>query len=311
MIFDQSSNDVPDRWLAFELSVLRRLKFDSVSIPFGGEPNLGVHLKRWGARVGVSDRRQWAWTKNVARIENNSARLTEDDLEILLRDAYVPGYELRHTILRKWFREIDAWWFDNVRAQAEKLDSAHKRSLALSLLMSVGDYVRSFNEETLSLRQPLSAVFRRLWKMEPPPVNNKHDNTCHAGTARDFLAEARGDLLFLRLPPTQNATARHSRWAWREEYARGADDFWNDFERTGANSLELAAHTKTQHLRSIEDLLETSLHLPRWAICFVESRFTSAEEIVELIRRLRKVDAIYTKDFSELTGARATIITTS
>ncbi len=307
MAFDQSSNST-NRWLAFELSVLRRLKFNSVLIPFVGEPDLGVHLKRWGVRVLVNDCRQWAWTKSVARVENNHERLNEDDLEILLADAYVPGYELRHKISRKWFREIDAWWFDNVRAQAENLDSKYKRALAISLLISAADYARSFNDETLLLRQPLSAAFRRLWKIEPPPINNKQENICHAGTARDFLAEARGDLLFLRLP--QAELGRNAQCAWREEYARGADDFWPGFENATANSLEAGTYTKTQYLRFVEDALETSLHLPQWALCFAESRFASAEEIVEIVRRLRKVDAVYTKDFSELTGARATIITT-
>ncbi len=42
-----------------------------------------------------------------------------------------------------------------------------------------------------------------------------------------------------------------------------------------------------------------------WAI-----GYTTTEEIVETLRRVRKVETVYTKDFSELTGARATIITT-
>lgn len=239
MAFDQSSNST-NRWLAFELSVLRRLKFNSVLIPFVGEPDLGVHLKRWGVRVLVNDCRQWAWTKSVARVENNHERLAEDDLEILLADAYVPGYELRHKISRKWFREIDAWWFDNVRAQAENLDSKYKRALAISLLISAADYARSFNDETLLLRQPLSAAFRRLWKIEQPPINNKQENICHAGTARDFLAEARGDLLFLRLP--QAELGRNAQCAWREEYARGADDFWRDL-RTQPRIVWKPEHT--------------------------------------------------------------------
>ncbi len=186
---------------------------------------------------------------------------------------------------------------------------AHTPALAISLLIGAADYARSFNDETLLLRQPLSAAFRRLWKIEPPPINNKQENICHAGTARDFLAEARGDLLFLRLP--QAELGRNAQCAWREEYARGADDFWPGFENATANSLEAGTYTKTQYLRFVEDALETSLHLTQWAICFAESKFASAEEIVEIVRRLRKVDAVYTKDFSELTGARATIITTN
>ena len=42
----------PNGWLNFELSVLRRLKFSSIALPFTGEPNLGAQLKRWKVRVG-------------------------------------------------------------------------------------------------------------------------------------------------------------------------------------------------------------------------------------------------------------------
>ena len=70
-------------WLGLELSVLRRLKFRSVALPLAGEPNLGLYLKHWNARVAANDPAQWAWTKSQAFIENNSETLTEDDLEAL------------------------------------------------------------------------------------------------------------------------------------------------------------------------------------------------------------------------------------
>jgi hypothetical protein len=34
-------------WLGFELAVLRRLKFSSVALPFTGEPDIAIQLKRW------------------------------------------------------------------------------------------------------------------------------------------------------------------------------------------------------------------------------------------------------------------------
>src|SRR5712691_742179 len=77
-------------WLGFELSVLRRLKFQSISLPLAGEPNLGQYLKRWGARVFANDPARWAWIKSQAFIENNSETLTEPEIDAVLDDAYVP-----------------------------------------------------------------------------------------------------------------------------------------------------------------------------------------------------------------------------
>ena len=41
----------------------------------------------------------------------------------------------------------------------------------------------------------------------------------------------------------------------------------------------------------------------------VETGFIQATDITEVIARIRRVDTVYTKDFSELTGTKAVIIT--
>jgi hypothetical protein len=51
------------------------------------------------------------------------------------------------------------------------------------------------------------------------------------------------------------------------------------------------------------------MHLRLWAIETVNDGFVSTEELVECVERSRKIDAIYTKDFSELLGVRSVIIT--
>ena len=55
--------------------------------------------------------------------------------------------------------------------------------------------------------------------------------------------------------------------------------------------------------------LPDSLYLPAWAIMHTENGFISSDELVETVTKIRKVDAIYTKDFSDLLGIRASIVT--
>src|SRR6266576_48344 len=97
-------------WLAFELGVLRRLKFFSGALPFTGEPDLGVQLKRWKVRVATNDPMIWSYTKAMALVENHDERLHEADVTTLLDDAYVPRDKLDNPSLLKWFNEVDAWW---------------------------------------------------------------------------------------------------------------------------------------------------------------------------------------------------------
>ena len=302
----------PKSWLAFELNVLRRLKFASAALPFTSEPNLGAYLKRWNARVSANDLTQSAWAKAIAAIQNNTEKLSEDDVNLVLEDAYVPRYRLQNESLKNWFNETDAWWFDNVRNNIENLASPVAHAIALSIAMSVGDYVLSFTEENRELRQPLSAVFRRLWSVLPEPFNNNQTNACQNRTAYEFIAESReADLMFLRLPQAHKKSLREFLdWtAWREEWLRGGDGFWNDLEAAQGGRLGSLVETKYQYLRHLEEILQTAAHISVWAIAHVEDGFISTQEITDVIARIRRVDTIFTKDFSELTGMKAVIIT--
>ncbi len=305
------STVTPTGWLAFELNVLRRLRFEKAALPFTGETNVGSYLKRWGVQVFANDLMKWSWIKSIADIQNNSEMLTEDDLAIILEDAYVPRYRLQNSALRNWFNETDSWWFDNVRQNIEKIQSPIAKSIALNVGMGVGDYVLSFTEDTLELRQPLSNIYKRLCSIKSKPVNNGKNNTCSNRMVKEFVAETYPDLMFLRLPRAHNLPLRKSQGtkAWREEWVRFGDDFWDQLETEQTGKLGTHVETKFQYLRLVEDILQTATHIENWAIAHVEDGFISTQDIVETISHVRRVDTIFTKDFSELTGTKAVIIT--
>src|SRR6476659_3103837 len=299
-------------WLSFELGVLRHLKFESVAMPFTGEPDIAVQLKNWKVRVASNDPMIWSYTKATALVENHGEQLSEEELTALLDDAYVPRDKLDNSGLLKWFNEIDAWWFDNVRFNAEQL-SPFKRALALTAGMMVGDFVLSFNEETRSLRQPfaLSDTFRLMLNYLPNVADNTLRNKCTNQDVRDFIAERHHtELMFLRLPVpiTQTSVARNPVITWREEWLRGSDDFWLDLEREQVAKLGSRVQSKQQYLGFVEDLLRTASYIPAWAIVHTENGFISTEELVEKVGRVRRVKAVYSKDFSDLLGVRASLI---
>ncbi len=304
--------NIPRGWLAFELTVLKRLKFTEVAIPFASEAALGSYLKRWRIGVRANDLTMTGWTKAVAAIENNSVTMTDEDVETVLEEAYVPGYKLGNPALRNWFSETDSWWFDNVRRNIENLPTPTLRAIASTIAFGVGDYVLSFDESTRELRQPLSTVFKRLRIAMPAPFENGRANTAENRCGYDFVAETFGpDLMFLRLPRAHNLSQRkYLGWtAWREEWLRGSDEFWNDVELRQAGRLGTLCETKSQYLRLVEEMLRTASHIKNWAIAHTEDGYMTTQELVEVIGEVRKVDTIYTKDFSELTGAKAVIIT--
>lgn len=301
----------PKSWLAFDLNVLRRLKFESVALPFADQPALGAYLKRWNARVLANDPIQSVWARALAEIANNGHKLSPDEVNVVLEDAYVPGYKLKNESLGGWFSEVDSWWFDNVRQNIDRLPSQMSQAVASTLVMAVGDYAMSFTEETRELRQPLSTVFKRLWSIQPEAFNNGQNNTCSNKNADDFLAETPAELLFLRLPSAhaQNLRAYLGRAAWREEWLRRGNTFWDTLEAAMSGKLGAPTETKSQYLHLLESTLRRASHIKSWAVAHVEHGFIQTQDIVDTIASIRRVETVYTKDFSELTGTKAVIIT--
>lgn len=294
-------------FLAFEINVLSRIEFDSIAMPLSGRPDLGVAMKRRGKRVTANSILQSAWTRNMASIQNNTERLSEVDLDIVLADAYVPGNRLQNPALKHWFGETDAWWFDNVRRNLDTLGSPQLFSIAASLAMAVGDYALSFDETNRDLRQPLSTVFKRLWNELPAPINNSQNNSCQNRPPKDFLAESFAELLYLRVPSKTFGLDRHVQW--REEWLRGGSDFWPEFHKAQTGVLGANVETRSQFLRSLEETLSIASNIKHWAIEHIDGSFISTQDVVDTINKFRHVDKIYSKDFSELLGVRASIIT--
>ena len=256
--FLNSTYAVFKRLVGFRIGVLRRLKFTSVALPFTGEGEICVHLKSWKVRVAANDPMLWSYTKGQALIENNTEQLKEDDLDMLLDDAYVPHDKFENPALLKWFNETDAWWFDNLRFNAERLEP-YKRALALTAGMMTGDYVLSFNEQTRNLREPFSLTnaFHRMLDCLPKTQDNGMRNKSTNQDVRNFVAERHHtDLLFLTAanPGDANNDGADPIVTWREEWLRGGDDFWLDFERTRGARLGSRVQSKAQYLGFVEDL---------------------------------------------------------
>ncbi len=292
------------RWLGFELSVLRRLKFTSIAIPFSGRPDLAWYLKAWGRQVLTNDVCQWAWWMSRALIENSRETLDVDDVALVLGDVDTAARETGNPALRQMMTEDDALWFDNVWHNIQRLDSEDQRALAYSHAFDVFDYVLSFSPETIHLRRPLSEAYTALWRGRRPVIDNDHLNLAANRDGHDFIRDVRADCMFVQLPRPEGLAGPHSRISgWRETWIRGTETAWDSLveERVGRLGDEVAS--KDHYLELAADFLERARHIPKWAIAHSDDGFLSAAEIGELVRQFRRrVEVTYTKDFSGVVG---------
>lgn len=299
------------RWLGFELSVLRRIKFSSVAIPFSGQPDLDWYLKFWGKQVLSNDLCQWSWWTARALVENQGEALSEEDVAHILNDAYVPRRGLHNAALRPLMGETDACWFDNVWLRIQDVESESRRALAFAHALAVGDYARSFTPATAHLRRTLSEAFVALWRNQRKLVDNGKENPASNLNARDFIGQTRTDLMYAQFPgPDGLAAQRDTAVGWRETWVRGADEWDAILEpfAAGRGGLGERAESKARYLELVGDFLSAATHIPKWAIAHAEDGFITAAEVGEVVKNFRPVEITYAKDFSEVRGGLHTFI---
>ncbi len=304
-----SSSLTNRRWLGFELSVLRRLKFNSIAIPFSGRSDLGWYLKFWGKQIYENDICQWAWWTSRAMVENQGDMLSEEDVSLALSEAYVPRRRLNNNALGQMMSEMDATWFDNVWLNIQQIENEHARALALMHAMGVGDYVFSFKPETVGLRRPLSEVFLALWRGQRQIVNNGQPNYSINRDAHEFIRSARTDLMFACFPRPEGLSGLSAGpVGWRETWVRGDAGGWDEMITTQRGRLGDDVMSKEHYLQLVSNFLSRAKHIPIWAIAHTEDGFLSAAELGDLIKQFRRIDVTYNKDFSDVVGGRNTFI---
>lgn len=298
------------RWLGFELSVLSRLGFKSIAIPFAGRPELAWHLKFWGRQIATNDICQWSWWGGRALVENRGVTLGPDDLARLLDGVEMPRGPLGNPALRRFLPERDAVWFDNLWRRIQDLDSIYRQALAYWYAFAVGDYVFSFTPETAHLRRPLSEVFTEFWRTSRRVIDTGQSHASFNRDAHDFIRVVKADLMFVRFPrPGGLARQQATSIGWRETWVRGTDADWARLVAGRDERFGDVVHSKDHYLDLIEEFLKDALQIPKWAVAHVDDGGVSVAELSELLRRHRRRVKAYAKDFSDLLGgAKAYLI---
>jgi DNA adenine methylase len=120
------------RLLPFILKHLAKLKFNSVLDAFSGSGCVGYAIKQTGTKVYANDFLNFCFQTARATIENNSTKLTEDDVSKLVRPNPSAPTFVRDTYTDLFFSENDCEFLDNLWANIQELESSLKISLSLA-----------------------------------------------------------------------------------------------------------------------------------------------------------------------------------
>jgi len=137
---DASSHRFPDTkymgskrvLLPFILQNIEKLNFSRALDAFSGSACVAYALKNTGAEVHANDFLRFAFHTAKATVENNTTKLTDEDIALLLRRNQRAKTFIQDKFNALYFEPADNQFLDNLWANLERLPSPIKRSLALA-----------------------------------------------------------------------------------------------------------------------------------------------------------------------------------
>lgn len=249
----------------------KNLQFDNVLDIFGGTGVVSYMYKRKGKTVFYNDYLRSNYLIGLSLVENNTIRLTNGDLEQLLRHEPEREYSdfISKTFKDIYYTDKENQWLDTVAQNISWLDNPYKRALAFNALFQACLVKRPFNlfhRKNLYLRlanvsrtfgnkvtwdKPFADHFRNfVYEVNGLVYDNGRDNKALNLDAFDI--EGDFDLVYIDPPYTSRAgvtvdylqfyhflegLSLYETWEQYIDYKskhrcfKRRDNFWNDLRR--------------------------------------------------------------------------------
>lgn len=128
-------------------SSIEDLKFQTALDAFGGTGCVGYMLKIKGKEVTYNDTLKFNWYIGQALIENDSTRLTEDDVVFIITRHKEVQYRsfIQDTFKEIYFTDEENRWLDTVVTNIGMIDDGYKKTIAYFALFQACIIKRPFN----------------------------------------------------------------------------------------------------------------------------------------------------------------------
>lgn len=126
---------------------IKGLDFHTALDAFGGTGSVGYMLKRKGKKVTYNDILKFNWYIGLALIENDSIRLTEEDVDFILKRHKKIKYPtfVYDTFKDIYFTDEENRWVDTVVTNISLIEDIYKKALAYFALCQACIIKRPFN----------------------------------------------------------------------------------------------------------------------------------------------------------------------
>ena len=275
---------------------------------FSGSAVVAYMYKTKGLHVIANDRLRYCHHAAKAIIENNSVRLSEDEIEALLADNAKAGSFVQDNFKGIFFAKGVHALIDTIRANCDKL-SGFKKDIALfglgkTCMSGKGGFGHFSSSTDYGRRQDTPDEFKdrlrkNLQRINALVFDNDKENKAHRQDINDLLPKAKADLAYFDPPyATEFSTTNYER---AYHFVEGLMTYWE--------GLEIKADTKVKYYETdhktvtkanasefFQTFLCNAKHIPHWLISYRDHAYPNEQEMKRIIGSFGKQSRMKSKD---------------
>ncbi|MFC1202335.1 DNA adenine methylase [Pasteurella multocida] len=275
---------------------------------FSGSAVVAYMYKTKGLQVIANDRLRYCHHAARAIIENNSVRLSEDEIEALLADNAKAGSFVQDNFKGIFFAKGVHALIDTIRANCDKL-SGFKKDIALfglgkTCMSGKGGFGHFSSSTDYGRRQDTPDEFKdrlrkNLQRINALVFDNDKENKAHRQDINDLLPKAKADLAYFDPPyATEFSTTNYER---AYHFVEGLMTYWE--------GLEIKADTKVKYYETdhktvtkanasefFQTFLGNAKHIPHWLISYRDHAYPNEQEMKRIIGSFGKQSRMKSKD---------------
>lgn len=280
----------------------------SVFDAFGGSNVVGFLYKRKGLKVYTNDVLKYSYHISRAIIENNSVKLSEDDIEKLIQHRSNAGDFISRNFKNTFFTTEVLNILDGLRANIDTL-KGYKKDIALFALgktcISGKGGFGHFSSTTMhGKRRFTKNQFIELYKSNLKRISdlvfdNGQDNKAYNGEILDVAPQVKADLAYFDPPYATHFSTTNYETAYH--FVEGLMDWWKGKEikkesKTKSYQVESETVTKKNAQEFFSNYLTASKHIKYWIISYRDNAYPSERQIKAIIDDLNKDSRMKSRD---------------
>lgn len=281
---------------------------ESVLDAFSGSSVVGYMYKTKGLQVFSNDRLSYCYHAARAIVENNSTRLSEKEIEGLLKDHNSDaGTFIQKTFHGIFFHNDVLALLDVLRANIDALTGT-KKSMALFAMgktcMSGGGFGHFSSTTKGGQRHYTTQSFLdhyrdNLYRINALVFDNGKENKAFNGDIVDIVSKVKADLVYFDPPyATQFSSTNYEKYY---HFVEGLMDYWKDKEIDHSKkirnyTIEDPGVTPVTAKQFFTDFLTASKHIPNWLISYRDNAYPTESEIKQIVADLGKESHMKSKD---------------